>query len=273
MFRNLPTFKSLPQAIGLPFLSSSEDAQLAFKASDNGLKRLSQGDVIPLSETSYWSQYWSVFNSAADVYSLLSVQDVRQALRSNPDNVANLIQALAHHLFTLLPSPEFPSSTPPETGGLSPSAQALNCLRVLGRVLVVVYEGEAEGAGKAWADKYLWSRGRAPPRSAVGGVEEGAQFSLGDDDDDDDDEDEKNDEAPAFTAALDEGELEHPLAGPATNGHQTLAEDEDEELPSLADRLFSCVIDMLFCAGFTVPDSVRGEDGQGDKINVSSYSG
>lgn len=45
MFRNLPTFKSLPQAIGLPFLSSTEDAQLAFKASENGLKRLSGPDV------------------------------------------------------------------------------------------------------------------------------------------------------------------------------------------------------------------------------------
>lgn len=268
MFRNLPTFKSLPQAIGLPFLSSSEDAQLAFKAGENGLKRLSQGDVIPLSEASYWSQYWSVFNSAADVYSLLSVQDVRQAIRSNPDNVANLIHALAHHLFTLVPSPEFPASTQPE-GGVNPTAQALNCLRVLGRVLVVVYEGEAEGAGKAWADEHLWSRGRAPPRSAVGGIEEdAAQFSLGDDDDDDEEDEKKEEEAPVFTAALDEGELEHPLAGPATNGHEAPAE-EGEELPSLADRLFSCVIDMLFCAGFTVPDSVRGEDGQGDKINVS----
>lgn len=48
MLRNLPTFKSLPQAIGLPFLSSREDAQLAFKAGENGLKRLSGDDVSML---------------------------------------------------------------------------------------------------------------------------------------------------------------------------------------------------------------------------------
>jgi hypothetical protein len=48
MFRNLPTFKSLPQAIGLPFLSSAEDAQVQFKAGDNGLKRLSGEDVSGL---------------------------------------------------------------------------------------------------------------------------------------------------------------------------------------------------------------------------------
>jgi hypothetical protein len=45
MFRNLPTLKSFPQAIGLPFLSPTEDAQLQFKVGDNGMKRLSGADV------------------------------------------------------------------------------------------------------------------------------------------------------------------------------------------------------------------------------------
>ena len=45
MFKNLPTFKSLPQAIGLPFLSTQEDAQLKFKSSDGGIKRLYSDQV------------------------------------------------------------------------------------------------------------------------------------------------------------------------------------------------------------------------------------
>lgn len=45
MFKRLPTFKSLPQAIGLPFLSTQEDAQLKFKSGDNGIKRL-YGDEV-----------------------------------------------------------------------------------------------------------------------------------------------------------------------------------------------------------------------------------
>lgn len=49
MFKNLPTMKGLqksfPQAIGLPFLSPTEDAQLQFKIGENGLKRLSGEDV------------------------------------------------------------------------------------------------------------------------------------------------------------------------------------------------------------------------------------
>ena len=46
MFKNLPTFRTFPQAIGLPFLSSTEDAQLKFKSGDNGIKRLSLDDVL-----------------------------------------------------------------------------------------------------------------------------------------------------------------------------------------------------------------------------------
>lgn len=75
MFKNLPTFKSLPSAIGLPFLSSQEDAQLKFRSGDNGIKRLYSEEVIPLSDFGYWAQYYTLFNSAQDVYSLISVQD------------------------------------------------------------------------------------------------------------------------------------------------------------------------------------------------------
>ena len=31
--------------------------------------------VIPVSDVEYWSQYYTLFSSAADVYSLISVQD------------------------------------------------------------------------------------------------------------------------------------------------------------------------------------------------------
>jgi hypothetical protein len=75
MFKNFPTFKSLPSAIGLPFLSSQEDAQLKFRSGDNGIKRLYSDEVIPLSDFGYWAQYYTLFNSAQDVYSLISIQD------------------------------------------------------------------------------------------------------------------------------------------------------------------------------------------------------
>jgi hypothetical protein len=45
--KSLPTLKSLPQAIGLPFLSTQEDAQLRFRSGENGIKRL-YGDEVCL---------------------------------------------------------------------------------------------------------------------------------------------------------------------------------------------------------------------------------
>lgn len=75
MFKSLPTFKSLPQAIGLPFLSSQEDAQLKFRSGENGIRRLYGDQVIPPTDVEYWSQYYTLFASAQDVYGLISAQD------------------------------------------------------------------------------------------------------------------------------------------------------------------------------------------------------
>lgn len=63
-----------------------------------------------------------------------------------------------------------------------------------------------------------------------------------------------------------------PLSRPGAPVGEQHSIDDDQGPPSgpcLVDRLFSCTIDLLFCAGFTVPDSVRGTDKLGEKINVS----
>ncbi|WVQ99152.1 hypothetical protein IAU59_006284 [Kwoniella sp. CBS 9459] len=313
MFKNLPTFKSLPQAIGLPFLSSNEDAQLKFKSSaTTGIKRLYGDDVIPLSDVTYWAQYYTLFNSAADVYSLITVQDVRQALSNQPINLSNLVLTLAHHLFTLLPSQEFPH--PSSTSSQDLSKEALNCLRVLGRVLVVIYESEADvrerrdhgvnDQEQSFAEKYLWSRqkveqnengqGSSSMEQGQGEGEDDNQFKIEDSDsegegNDGDEHTELDEGARAFKATIghpaaaaggstpkpeltkEEGITNDPLSQPTSgdagvaNGEEGDKEDE-EYMPCLVDRLFSCTIDLLFCAGFTVPDSVRG-DNVAEKIN------
>lgn len=241
-----------------------------------------------------------MFSSVADVYNLISAQDVRQALGANPTNAANLVQALSHHLFTLLPSNTFPSSAIVAPARVSASAEALNCLRVLGRILVVVYEAEdgsvGSVGGKTWADLHLWARQKAvktrqeedDERERAREAELEDQFTIGDEDEDEDG-DGQDEGARAFKASIgnpapapqaqedadDEGKdengtLRDPLANPdPQEASAPPAEDEGDFVPCLADRLFSCTIDLLFCAGFTVPDSVRGEDGLGDKINVS----
>jgi hypothetical protein len=127
--------------------------------------------------------------------------------------------------------------------------------------------------------------GGSPPGDRDRVEEDGGQFTIADDSDDDDEDGAGDisgagDEgARAFKAVVGnppkpdpstlEGEIQDPLqsASNDTQDEDNDKEEKEETIPCLIDRLFSCTIDLLFCAGFTVPESVKGLDG--DKINVS----
>jgi hypothetical protein len=117
-----------------------------------------------------------------------------------------------------------------------------------------------------------------------GGVDEdGGQFTIEDSDDEDEGGDISgagDEGARAFKAVVGNPpklnsketstEIQDPLQSANDTSEQEEKEDKEETIPCLIDRLFSCTIDLLFCAGFTVPESVKGLDG--DKINVSLVS-
>lgn len=157
----------------------------------------------------------------------------------------------------------------------------------------MVYENDAERRdygieGESFAQQYLWSRvkvDQAPPTVAPetpAAVEhEATQFEIGSDDEE---EAEADEGARAFKATIGNppssnghttatngasARIEDPLTKTADVEEEGAEETEENTIPCLVDRLFSCTIDLLFCAGFTVPDNVRGEDRSGDKINVS----
>lgn len=130
--------------------------------------------------------------------------------------------------------------------GEDPTREALNCVRVLGRVLVVVYEqdqdeemvdegqgtssGTAEPTDAQLRDHFAWNtlwKRRLAPREQSASTSDRAQ-------------------------------------GDSTNERDTA----ESRASSLAERLFNCTIDLLFCAGFTVPESVKGQSD--DKINVGA---
>ncbi|GHJ86806.1 hypothetical protein NliqN6_3208 [Naganishia liquefaciens] len=242
--------KSFGSTIGLPFLSANEDAQLRFRTGSTGVKRLASVEAIPASDVNYWHQYWTLFDSPADVYSLITTQDVRHALQHSPRNVHTLITVLCEHLFQLLRSPAFPSplqqsnipvpqsikktltggNTPKD--GEDPTREALNCVRVLGRVLVVVYENDIEDV----PDEAQAGQGETTAPTDAQLREHFAWHTLW---------------KQSGTAAL---ERETPLNG-----------TDDSRFSSLAEKLFHSTIDLLFCAGFTLPEAVKGHSK--DKIN------
>ena len=57
----------------------------------------------------------------------------------------------------------------------------------------------------------------------------------------------------------DEGEEQEPSSPPPPGPSQSSssASKAQKTLPSIADRLFSCLIDLLFCCGFTLPAKIQ----------------
>jgi hypothetical protein len=214
----------------LPILG--DEAKLAFRSRPTGIARLSAGQII---ETDvFWDQFTTLFDTASDVYSLIRPDDIRRALRDVPDNISTLIRVMCRRLFELVASPSFPAQSSTSVaafasafmkpGGVERNAtkEVLNCLRVLQRVLPVVFE--AESGPSRFEMAVLWYR---DPQSAAQHPPEEAettpQFVI----EDDDDEDDAKSETPSATTSS-------RVAGP-------------KQAPSLAERLFSCVFDLLFC--------------------------
>lgn len=108
----------------------------------------------------------------------------------------------------------------------------LNCVRVLQRVLPVVFE--IDGETTHFELEVFWKNEvEAAPVN-----DEPLQFAIEDDDDDDDSEEEGA----------------GPTAQASPKPKETKAKDT---IPPLAERLLGCLIDLLFCCGFTIPRKVQ----------------
>ena len=97
-------------------------------------------------------QYFTLFDSASDVFSLILPHDIRRALHDAPENVATLLRLLIVRLVNLVSDHTFPSAMPATvasfasafvksgSGERNTTKEALNSIRVLQRVLPVVFE-------------------------------------------------------------------------------------------------------------------------------------
>ncbi|KAK4110777.1 hypothetical protein N656DRAFT_799897 [Canariomyces notabilis] len=131
----------------------ASDSKLVFK---KGIFRLSEERHIP-ADDGFWASFWRLPESAEDVFSLFAPADVRRTRDNALENLEALIQAVTARLFLLRHHPSFPD---PE---LAPAQEALNCVRVLTRVLPFVYEKESL---QAWEDKLFWAPRRKKTRKS-----------------------------------------------------------------------------------------------------------
>ncbi|VDB97691.1 unnamed protein product [Peniophora sp. CBMAI 1063] len=231
----------IPQNITAPFGLLGDEAKLTFRSQPGGIAKLASTRNISATDA-YWDQYVVLFDSASDVYSLISPQDIRRALVEAPENVATLIRVITSRLFNLVSDHTFPSPPPNPVstvtnfastfmkagGERNPTKEVLNCIRVLQRVLPVVFELDSDLS--IFEREVLWKRDVVEGQDDSEHVEHAPQFVIEDDDED----------GP-------------PAAAPSTAD----APKDQKTHPALAERLFSCLIDLLFCCGFTLPAKIQ----------------
>lgn len=152
--------------------------------------------------------------SSEDVFSLFAPADIRRTRDRALENLETLILAVTSRLFILRHHPSFPDQD------FAPERDALNCIRILTRVLPYLYEVEHL---QAWEDKFFWgTRRKRTRRSAI-----------------------------ANEVLFDESQEEDQDTKPPT--------DEFEDAKPLAEELIDTLIDLLFFSDLTISKQPHGK--------------
>lgn len=164
--------------------------------------------------------------------------------------MATLIHVVTGRLFNLVSDHTFPTpqtasvasyatsfiKTTTGTQGRNTTKEVLNCLRVLQRVLPVVFEQESECS--RFEKEVLWKETVVEELIAEERAQD-PQFVIEDEDEDEDEDGEPTAPSNQSTSA-------------SVNTGTTR-----KVSPSIAARLFSCLVDLLFCCGFTLPSKIQ----------------
>lgn len=184
----------------------ASESKLVFK---QGIFRLSEEKEIPADDP-YWTRFWELPESTEDVFSLFTPADIRRTRDNALSNFETLLLSVSSRLIVLKNHPSFPDPD------LAPDRDALNCIRVLTRLLPFVYEADhLEG----WEEKFFWTRRRKKTRQA--------QI--------------------AGEVLFDEAGLEDQHDGSSPRS------EEYEEVKPLAEELIDTLFDLLFFMDFTIP--------------------
>ncbi|KAH7135059.1 high-temperature-induced dauer-formation protein-domain-containing protein [Dendryphion nanum] len=189
----------------------ASDSKLSFK---QGIFRLSEPKVIP-ADDAYWTGFWELPESAEDVFSLFSSADIRRTRDNNLANLETLILAVTSRLCILRNHPSFPDLE------LAPERDALNCIRVLTRILPFIYEADHL---ESWEEKFFWAERRK--RSRRGQIVRSEVL-------------------------FDEADPEQKPVN---------TEPDFEKAKPLAEEIIDTLIDMLFFSEFTLPKVPAGKN-------------
>lgn len=159
------------------------------------------------------NQFWELPASTEDVFSLFSPVDVRRARDASLKNLETLISTLTTRLSVLRHNASFPDIE------LAPETHALNCIRVLTRILPFLYEADHL---EAWEENFFWTTRKK--RS-------------------------KHEEIMRTEVLFDESHTED---APKPETGETF-----ETVKPLGEELIDNLIDLLFYTEFTLPPNER----------------
>jgi hypothetical protein len=159
------------------------------------------------------SQFWELPESSEDIFSLFAPADIRRARDNALENLETLLLAVTSRLFILRHHPSFPD---PE---LAPEREALNCVRVLTRIMPYVYEKESL---QEWGERFFWgARRKRTRKSAIAGE-----------------------------ILFDEAQEERT--------ESRIETDDFEDAKPLGEELVDTLVDLLFFSDVTVPKQPHG---------------
>ncbi|KAL8749124.1 MAG: hypothetical protein Q9199_007884 [Rusavskia elegans] len=193
----------------------NSDSKLVFK---EGIFKLSQPRAIPADDV-YWTGFWKLPESAEDVFSLFTTTDVRRTRDNSLDNIETLLNTVISRLVALRHLPAFPDQD------LAPAKEALNCVRIITRILPFLYEAEYL---ESWGDKFFWQRRNKHSKN----------------------------EPPNTPEVLFDGSNSNGL-----EEKEDEAKDETIEYTRpLGEELIDTLVDLLFFVGFTLPHVERSKN-------------
>ncbi|KAH7915968.1 high-temperature-induced dauer-formation protein-domain-containing protein [Hygrophoropsis aurantiaca] len=240
-------FTKFPHKFTTPFGLLTDEAKLAFRSRPEGISKLASVRNISESDA-YWDQYFTLFDTPSDVFSLISPNDIRRALLDAPENIITLIRVVTSRLFNLVSDHTFPSPSNPSVASYATSfikanssernttKEVLNSIRVLSRIFPVVFE--VEGESNTFELEVLWKKIE---------VEEDRETTTA-----------TNSEAPQFVIEdEDEGDGDGETTATGTVPKASDKHKPKKTLPSLGEKLFTCINDLLFCCGFTLPTKIQ----------------
>ncbi|KAI5899994.1 uncharacterized protein SCHCODRAFT_02025788 [Schizophyllum commune H4-8] len=227
--------------LSVPFGLLPDEQKLRFRSEPGGIAKLASVRNIPDSDA-YWNDFFVLFDSPSDVFSLIAPNDIRRALLEAPENVATLFRVTVGRLNNLIADHTFPSSAVPSVAAFASSfmktgsgladrnttKEALNCVRVLARVLPVIFD--VEGESSIFETEVMWRRHEVENHDGPD-ASDTTQFVI------DDEEDSDNESA---------SQPRSPQKGRLT-----------KQLPSLAEKLLDALFSLLFCCGFTLPKEIQ----------------